>query len=335
MKKIIIAFIITISLVSFLLFQIDVSNIKDILKNVYIKYLFCGIVFYSITIFLRTKRFSFLLAKKVGLKDLFAIVCIQNTFNQIIPFRAGELSYLYFIKKIKGADSFSEGVPSLICARVFDIFSLSIVFFITLFGIDQFSEIVKKSASFIAVSLLIICCGVILLFLLRDKLLRIINEISMAMNIDKYRIVQWSLKKGKEVSAGFEFVRSKKVLAICFCYSFLILISMNFYRYFMYKALGLEFSVFTIVFITCFLILASLLPFFTIGGFGYVESIWAFLMINLNMDKNEAIATGFSYHLLSKMVVLIVFFICIFRFLPSISAKFNLSKILKSKILNK
>jgi len=65
----------------------------------------------------------------VGIRDLFKIVCVHNMMNNLLPARTGEVSYIYLINKVHERD-ISEGIATLVVARVFDFIVISGIFFV-------------------------------------------------------------------------------------------------------------------------------------------------------------------------------------------------------------
>ena len=129
-KKAILSIIITVVLVWFLLSQVEVQEIVTSLKDVPPHLVLIGFFFYALSYLFRALRFRVLLQKAIGLGTLFNIVAVHTMWTNLLPFRTGELSYLYLLKKKGGVGSYLTGVPSLVLARVFDLVAISVLFII-------------------------------------------------------------------------------------------------------------------------------------------------------------------------------------------------------------
>ena len=130
--------IITLTLLSLLLYWINFSDIIKTLTNISPIGLVVGFGLYILTYFFRAVRFHILLNREVGIKDLFNIICIHNMVNNLLPARTGELSYVYLLKK-RHNKTVGVGAATLIIARLFDIITILILFFfIDIFRVHYF-----------------------------------------------------------------------------------------------------------------------------------------------------------------------------------------------------
>ena len=135
-KKVLFPIIITAVLVWFLLSQVEVKTIVTTFKDVPLHLVLIGFFFYAFSYLFRAMRFKVLLHNEIGLKTLLNIVAVHTMLTNLLPFRSGELSYFYLLKKKGGIDSYMSGVPSLILARVFDLVAISFLFLVSFSGIS-------------------------------------------------------------------------------------------------------------------------------------------------------------------------------------------------------
>lgn len=79
---------------------------------------------YAATFILRSHRFHLMFGERdIRYQGLFAVVSLHSFFNHVLPFRAGELSYIHLQKRYHKIP-YSEGSASLILARLYDILAL-------------------------------------------------------------------------------------------------------------------------------------------------------------------------------------------------------------------
>ncbi|MEZ0323998.1 MAG: lysylphosphatidylglycerol synthase transmembrane domain-containing protein [Hydrogenothermaceae bacterium] len=112
------------------LFEIYVGFEKFILlfKSLSLIHLVIGIVLYTFSYIIRSIRWSLTLdIKEFG--KLFKITVFNTFFNIILPFRVGEISFFYMLKK-EGI-SLTQTTMSFITTRIFD--GLSLIGFFSLF----------------------------------------------------------------------------------------------------------------------------------------------------------------------------------------------------------
>jgi len=89
---------------------------------------------YIMTYVFRAIRFNALATEyPAGKVKLFSIVCLHNFFNHVMPFRSGEISFLYFQNRYLGTPTTRSG-GYLLVARLLDLVALSFWLLILLPG---------------------------------------------------------------------------------------------------------------------------------------------------------------------------------------------------------
>jgi uncharacterized membrane protein YbhN (UPF0104 family) len=83
-------------------------------------YLGLGLVTYFAANVLRARRFRALTGDQIPTRTMLRTVIIQNILNTFLPLRAGEVSYLYMVHK-SGVVKAGDNVGSLLGARVMDL----------------------------------------------------------------------------------------------------------------------------------------------------------------------------------------------------------------------
>ncbi len=137
MKKRIIFFIsgILISIIFLYLSieRINVDNVVRFLKRVNGFYLIISIILLGFNFFTRSFILQRLLEKqkKIPATEIFKGVCIGNLFNNIYPFRLGEVAKAFFIGRTQGFSTFTV-FSSVITERFLDVIVLAICFFSSL-----------------------------------------------------------------------------------------------------------------------------------------------------------------------------------------------------------
>ncbi|MEM2175657.1 MAG: lysylphosphatidylglycerol synthase transmembrane domain-containing protein, partial [Candidatus Micrarchaeia archaeon] len=116
----------------FLLSQIDINLFFETLNIINPIYILFAFLSYFSTYLLRTWRFCILTNKEIKFLDMLKIVCIHNMFNNLLPARTGELSFIYLLRKFHKKD-LEEGFAILLAARVFDGLSILFLFLISAF----------------------------------------------------------------------------------------------------------------------------------------------------------------------------------------------------------
>ena len=116
----------------FLLRTITFADFLENVRSVNIVWVMVGFFLYVVANSARVKRFRFLTepqSRAISFHRFFSIVCIHNFFNAVIPFRLGEASYLYLMKREKVL--FGANAASLLVSRVLDLAVISLVFLLS------------------------------------------------------------------------------------------------------------------------------------------------------------------------------------------------------------
>ena len=101
----------------------DMQSALDLYSGLSVRHMILAAVFYGITIIFRALRFQTLLhiggSARLPYFRLLPVIAVHNMYNRIIPFRAGEASYIILLKKYYNY-SVARSLPSLVLARVYD-----------------------------------------------------------------------------------------------------------------------------------------------------------------------------------------------------------------------
>lgn len=316
------AVIITIALIAILLSQIEVTDIVDTLTAIEPVYLVAGFGLYMLSYFFRAMRFYILLDNKVGLKDLFGIVCLHNMANNILPVRTGELSYIYLIKKNHHVP-IREGIASLMVARVFDIIAIAIIFSISFNLLTVNFLIVPQLIKTLILSVIL---AVIILFALiySKKNIDYVKLPSFCVVVPKDLIV-FLTDRLNIIGKEFDMITNTKNITHVALLSAMVWFSSFVMGYLLIINMGIQLDIWAILVGFTFSVLISILPVHGIGGFGTMEGGWAVIFIALGAEKEIAISTGFAYHIII-IIFTILLGICSIVFLnQSIEYKLSIS----------
>lgn len=301
------AVVITIALVIILLSQIKIADIITTLADIDPLYLIAGFILYICSYFFRASRFKMLIhSKEVKLSDLFAIISVHNMVNSILPARTGELSYIYLAKKTQGIHS-SEGIATLITARVFDALAISIIFLFSAIvsGSEMHVSKINVWLSGIFVLALVILLFVIILYQ-GKKAMVLFEKLINRAKVKKSRVISFIVNKGYEVTDSFEFIRAKNVFPFVFIASVAIWCSMYAMIFILLVGMGIDINLWMAILGSTLTIVISILPIQGVGEFGTLEGAWTVAFIGLGFTKEVAIVSGFSYHIIRFIYFLIL-----------------------------
>lgn len=288
-RRIAISFIITILLVYFLLKEIDYVNIFKLFKEINYFYILAGIVFYLILIAARALRIKLLTRHKVNMKDLMAIVLVNNLIVNLLPFRAGELFLPVLLKRYSGIEK-REGFLMLFYLRTID--TLIIFIFLLIIAIF-FSGGFFKLDNITSLLILLIILLITVLLLRGDGFLILLNSF-FKKNASNFS------KPVTEMTSGllsvYKFYKSKIITAFIFSlFIFMVVIAISGS---ILKAYPLNLSYWDILTISFLTVVITSLPINGIASIGTVELGVSTFLISVGINKDAAISVAFNYHLI-------------------------------------
>jgi glycosyltransferase 2 family protein len=295
--------LITAGILWFILRQLNFNfkTLIGMISSISLLYLAAGFLVYLAITFLRALRFRILLSQKLGVARMFNITSIHLLLNFILPFRSGELSYVYLAKKT-GLVSGSESLGSLIVARIFDVLALSLFSLSSVLLVSNLPPTITDANRIIAVFLAALILLIVLFLFTKERLIGLIRKVFIFLRVDRTAPVVYFLRKSEVIIAYMDVLKSWKKLFFVFVLSMLIWALLYLLAYIILSGLGVSIGFLKVVLGDTFLELSSILPFYTIGGFGIMEGAWALAFVSLGLSKDIAISSGFVYHL-----VLLVF----------------------------
>jgi uncharacterized protein (TIRG00374 family) len=298
-----IAVFITIIFVAILLTQVSLTDVISTIRQINPVYLLAGFAFYSVSYFLRAWRFHILLNNEVATRDLFPVVCVHNMMNNLLPARTGELSYVYLLKKVNNRTT-GEGLATLVVARIFDCIALAVLFFTAIFLVRNVPVVILHSLWIICSCITIFIVLLVLLLWYGRPFIMKVEKFMKFLHIDQKHAVRYLLKKGDETVESLDQIHMHHIMVYTVASSFLIW-GLNYGMvYLILEGLGFHLPLQYVILGGTFILLTTILPIQGIGGFGTTEMVWTLVFVPLGLSLNDAIISGFCYH-----IILIFYFV--------------------------
>lgn len=131
MFKRVLVFIIGILYLALVLSQVNWPQFVVFWQHIPFVYLACAFIAYTALNGFRTLRYvTFLSKPRVPLHELFFIGVYHNFLVRVLPFKLGEATYVVLLQQ-RLKRTYSEGISSLIAARLFELFMIIAVLGIT------------------------------------------------------------------------------------------------------------------------------------------------------------------------------------------------------------
>ncbi len=306
-KKYVVGAVITIVLLGILLSMIELETLGYTLGSVNPIYLLLGFMLYILIFILRAVRLNIILENKVSVRSLLNILFVHNMLNNIIPARMGELSYVYFLKEKENLP-LNYGLSSLMIARIFDIIGIAFLFLISFFIVRDLPIFVTNCLMLVGVVLGLIFLFIIMLLFYNERFLVFLEKFAKKTRLDRIKYTRMALEKSEETLENFKIITSKKIIVASFILSLAIWFMASIMTYIFLMEMNVYLSIWKIFIASGIIVITTILPFHSVGGFGTIESIWTATYVALGVSTQTAIATGLGIHLIIVMYFLILGF---------------------------
>ena len=270
--------------------QIDFEKFQSLSFKIDYTLMVAAFTLYVGSSLIRAKRFNYLLDNGVKLIDMFKITSLYNLYTGLLPGGIGELSFVYLLrKKVEG--SVPAAFSSVIITRIHDIFIMAVFLLISLLIVGN-AEVTK--AEYVMIFAVII----IMLFLIRyiDLIINTINK-TLSLVIRHGSFLLNTIEHLSRVGRIMRVNRDKSLSLLFVSASYWVVNS--FIVQLLFRSMGVNLGYFEAVLMTAITIFVSIIPFNTLGGFGYKEAGITLGLMFIMVDKNSAIFYSFLFHLLS------------------------------------
>jgi hypothetical protein len=242
-----------------------------------------------------------LLNKKISFKELIPIILLHGFFLNILPSRTGEISYPYLLRK-KGI-SLRESLSSLLIARIFDGIALASLFIISVFLLGRtIPPLIANIFTFISSFLVLAILFLMFIFYYGNKrgigIKKIEKKFLDKTKLGSFNFVGWLFGKISNLVEGLQAINVREKVLELLLYSFGIWICGYFVYVILMEGMGIHLNIWAVFTGATFVVFASLLPIQGLAGFGTTEGMWALVFFTLGVEKELAIASGFSFHII-------------------------------------
>ncbi len=300
--KLLLSLFITGMLFFFILTYTDWRGIIDRILQTPLPLLLLWIGIFLLNFFFRAMRISLFLQKKIPFPKLYAITLVHNTLVQLLPFRLGELSFVYFTKRTNAVGTV-ESVLALFIARIFDLFTVFFIFAISFFLLEQKPHIFS-SFRFQILNILIPVL-LFLFFIYLKQIMVFLHKICQQRFLLQSTWAQSVAKKMESAIVSFN-AHSKKSFFQAFVLSVAIWTSYFFLLYIIFRYLGLSLPYSSFLFMSTIVILFASIPIQGLAGFGNVEISWTMFLMLFGIEKIHALEMAFVVHIISIIIIVLI-----------------------------
>jgi len=301
--------IISLVIIYFFLKQIDVAGTLTVIGNIKISYILIIFLLYCLSNYLKSLRFMLMLKEhRIKHSDMFAIVSYQNFFNLLLPARTGELTLIYYLKKIGGL-RVSTGLHSLLLSRFMDLMVVAVIFIIS----SYFYWGRALPLPLLVISLIILSGSLLLVFrlgLMLNLAKKIIETFTKLSGLRDKKIIQKGIDLVDKFRDAIPEYNSKTDYFLFIAVTVVIWINFYIIFYFNIKALIDGVSFLRVLIGATGAVLTNTLPVNSFGSFGTLEAGWTggFMLVGMNLQ--DSILTGFAYHVMILLCAAVIASIC-------------------------
>jgi len=307
-KKLIASGIITLFLIGILLSQIEIGSVGATLRSVNPIFLLIGFILYVLIFILRAVRMNVILEGKVSVKNLMQILFVHNLFNNLIPARLGELSFIYFLKE-KEKLPINYGLSSLMVARIFDLLGIAFLFLLSFYLVSDLPIFVTNCLILVGFLIGMIVLFIVLLLFYNERFLKFVERFASKTRLDRIKYARMALEKSEETLENFKIIKSGYVVVVSFVVSIMIWVLASMITHIFLMEMEIYLSIWKIMIASGILVITTILPIHSVGGFGTIESIWTATYVALGVSTKMAISSGFGIHLIIMLYFLILGFV--------------------------
>lgn len=313
-RKKIVSFILSVLVSAVLLWllfsQIDFQDLVEVFSKIYIPGLFAFLGMSLLGSWLRASRYKLLIKPHpIRWDHIFLVTFIRNLFVDLLPIRAGSLSYVYFLNQ-RLRYPFEVAASSFILSFVFDFLTLSPFLIIAILLAGLGSSVLSISTLIVISVIFLILIGFVLWKILpiTSLFIKIYERLIRALNWDQKNWAFTSIQKLVLTRDTLAMSQKKAIYWPVLGLSFLIRLAKYGSLYFLLLAIlhSLGFSWSNLSFFKTILgitgaELTSVLPIKGIAGFGTWETAWALTFKLMNYDPQLAIISGIGVHLITNL----------------------------------
>jgi uncharacterized protein (TIRG00374 family) len=311
LKRLFLPILITIGILFLLFSQISLHDLYNLLKNADPLWTLLGALGYLLSMFFRALRYKWLIhSKEIPLSGLFRISAFYNLSLMVLPSKLGELSYPYLLNRLCGVNV-TEGFASLIASRVYDFFTILVIF---LLGSIGFQSLFKINV-FLIILLVALLFGLTFFgFFYMSDLLKLfsnaLGKISQRMGGKKSKSFQWTQRKIHEMAEDFHAIKARRTYLPVTVTS-LVAWTMAFWMFYaLMKGFGVSVTFSKVIFGSTVAIVANALPISGLGNWGILEAGWTAGFLLVGLSKVEAITTGFGVHIIIFITGAVTSLVC-------------------------
>jgi uncharacterized protein (TIRG00374 family) len=298
--------LVTLGLIALLLSQISPWDVVALLTHLSYPWVAAGVLCYVATNVIRTLRFAALVrSRPLSLPRLLVTVFALSMFNNILPARSGELSFIYFMDRHHGVPT-GEATATLVIARIFDYLTVAALFaVVALASLARLPPYATRVISLVLLFLILTLTVLASLAWLGRKSLGLLRRLIDGLRLGDRPLSASIMGVGEGIVRSFETIPSPRTYLIVSLLSLLTWLGTFAWFTGFLASMGVRTGLSQTIVGATFAVLTKALPFITVGGLGAHEAGWTVGFMLVGFDRGTAIATGFAVNILTLLSSLV------------------------------
>jgi uncharacterized protein (TIRG00374 family) len=268
--------------------RVHFSEFVAILDRVNLLFAVAGFGVALVTYLLKALRFKILLGRAAGFWKLFGVTVAQIIIAQLIPARAGDVSYVVMVKKAKMA-SVGYGIASLVLCRIVDLVILVAMYVWSLWMLDLSEPILRTLAYVVGAGAVIGVLGVLALVLFGSHAVDEAQRLLERTRLLRFRWARYLWDELVDAIPHLKKLRLVRHILPMLAVSGLVWIATAGWIYLIWAAVGVSLTVPQLLFIFTLANILGLFPLFIFGGIGTMELVnWRVLISAVGIAGPQA-----------------------------------------------
>jgi uncharacterized protein (TIRG00374 family) len=298
--------LLTTGIVALLLSQISLGDVIELVAGASLPWLAVGGLFYVAANVFRAQRFGVLLPVRSGrFPILLAIAFALSMFNNVLPSRGGEVTFIYMMRRQHLART-GEAAAVLVVARIFDYLAVATLFVTT--ALPSLSALPRYALWIILIVALALLLGVAVLAAipwLGRRGLRLLERLLAHRWLRSLTLSNLILRGSRAAVRAFEAIRSPRIYGLAALWSLLTWLATFAWFWAFLTAMEIRTRATQVILGATFSVLSKAIPFITVGGLGAHEAGWTMGFALLGFDTRVAIASGFAVNIFTLLLSLL------------------------------
>ena len=288
-----------------LLSRVRAEDVSEVFRRVSLRYALAGFGLVLVSYLLKALRFRVLLGPGAPFGRLFGVTIAQNVIAQVIPARAGDLSYVVLVRRTRMA-SVGVALMSLLLCRFVDLVVIVALYLTALGMLQPALPVFRQAAWFVgaAMSVGVVLAGALVFG--RMRAVRVFQHALERTRLLKLRAVRYLWNEMLEALPHTGRFRLGRHLLPMLGITLLIWAATLLWNWMLWRAVTVHLSLVQLFFIFSFTHVLSLLPIIVFGGIGTGDAIHTTVLREFGSAWPQATAFALCNRVLVVVYVVVL-----------------------------